>query len=115
MPRMRIDKSVVFGGAATRRAKRSRVKQATERMVALGDSLETKQTTTRPCHGCGRSIVCDLTPIKVPEEFLLITPKFNAPLICEECRKDHKKFYAARKAMHDYFGWVDDGQQGWES
>jgi len=45
----------------------------------------------------------------------MIVPKYTAPLICLECRKDKTKFYIARKAMLEMFGWEDTHTgHGWE-
>lgn len=61
-------------------------------------------TLIRNCHGCGVEIECVPKPIAVAVG-LVLTPKFNAPLICKTCRLDPDLFHKARSAMHEYFGW----------
>lgn len=62
--------------------------------------------TTRKCYTCDTVLQCDDRPVTlVGYVEIVVRPKFNAPLICLECRKDKKKFQAARAAMFKYFNW----------
>ena len=55
-------------------------------------------------------IQCDDAPIKITRALVeyTVVPKFNAPLICKACRLNPVKFRAARKAMFQFFGWIDE-------
>lgn len=62
----------------------------------------------RKCFTCDTLIECDDRPQRLPTlcGWVMITPKFNAPLICKVCRADKKKFTKAQKAMRTYFNWA---------
>ena len=107
MPRMSISKSVVHSSASisAKRKSRFRAKKPTGHVASVASLPE--QWLTRPCFVCEAAIECDPKPVVDPNGFGAIIPKFNAPLICRECRKDRKKFYLARKAMLKFFDWEE--------
>jgi hypothetical protein len=46
---------------------------------------------------------------------LTVIPKYDAPLICGDCRLDKGKARIARKAMLDFFGWQEEGREEWDA
>ena len=115
MPRMHVNEGVVFGGAPTGRKSRFRAKKTGQRVASVMSLLEQQSWLTRQCFVCEAAIECDLKPVPLLGGFGVIVPKFNAPLICLECRKDKAKFYLARKAMLKFFGWKETHVgHGWE-
>ena len=115
MSRVYVNKSSVFGSAGKHRPSRG-VTKARERDFAVRAALGSVDVIDRPCHTCGAVIKCDLKPVVDPASPFgaPLVPKYNAPLICGVCRKDPKKFRVARKAMLDYFGWNEEGKEGFE-
>ena len=114
MLRVRSNESTVFGGASTGKGSRYRAKKTTRRVATVIDALE-QELVKRKCHTCETMIECNVKPISAPSGHGMIVPKYTAPLICLECRKDKTKFYIARKAMLEMFGWEDTHTgHGWE-
>ena len=114
MPRMSISKSVMYSSApkSTGRKSRFRVKKTTGHVASVTSLPE--QWLTRQCFVCKAAIKCDPKPVLDPSGFGVIVPKFNAPLICLECRKDKAKFYLAWKAMLKFFDWEETYTKSWD-
>ena len=115
MSRMHVNKSSVFGSAGKHRPGGGSHK-ARERDFAVMTAPGKMIWRDVRCYTCDTFIRCDLKPIPDPASPFgaPLVPKYNAPLICGVCRKDPKKFRVARKAMLDYFGWNEEGKEGFE-
>ena len=101
MLRMRANKSVVRRGTS---GKRIRIEKAKECFSTVTDMLEPSSIVQRKCYTCEALIECNTQPMAILGGPVIV-PRFNAPLICRECRKDKQKFDLARKAMLKFFGW----------
>lgn len=60
----------------------------------------------KQCYTCQAPIECSTAEVRLLDGGAA-TPRYNAPLICRECRQDKKKFTTARKAMLEFFGWEE--------
>lgn len=114
MSRVYVDKSSVFGSAGKHRPQRGANAKTRERDFAVRAALGGEDVIDRYCLTCGAVIKCDLKPVSEPNSplGLGLVPKYNAPLICGVCRPDKAKFKVARKAMLEYFGWNEEGREG---
>ncbi|KKL20071.1 hypothetical protein LCGC14_2459140 [marine sediment metagenome] len=60
-----------------------------------------------PCEPCGALLSVNMAPVSIDfpgEGRRLVSPKFDAPLICGECRRDPIKLKNTRKKMFEYVG-----------
>jgi len=114
MPRMHPYESTV-SRSSTGKTSRYTTKQTAQRVASVASMLDRSTLIKKQCYTCEAVIECDTRPIVHPAGFGVIVPKFTAPLICRVCRMDKTKFYIARKAMLNMFGWVDTHiGHGWE-
>ena len=59
------------------------------------------------CFSCPNPIRVDMSPVSIDfpgKGRQLVSPKFDAPLICETCREDPIKLKNARNEMFKYIG-----------
>lgn len=96
------------------KGERARVKKTRQRSSTVAAMLEKPTLIRRACCVCATSIGCDIRPIQGSIGVGAISPKYDAPLICLECRRDKEKFYIARKAMLKFFGWEETFTNRWE-
>lgn len=60
-----------------------------------------------PCAPCGVLLSVNMEPVSIDfpgEGRRLVPPKFDAPLICGECRQDPIKLTNTRQKMFKYIG-----------
>jgi hypothetical protein len=78
--------------------------KARKRAFTVAEALEPSTVVMRKCFTCETKLRCDQKPVAIASYLgRPVIPKFNAPLICTECRKDKQKFALAHRAMLEFF------------